>query len=220
MPHRIKRIARLSAGILAAGVLLTASPAQAGLFERLFGGFGHGFHAPRLPDAIREFAPPSDRPERIDPRDIDTGPRTAFCVRSCDGHYFPVISHPGFSAAEACHAFCPASKTQLFTGGKIDDAVASDGKRYADMPNAFAYRQHLVAGCTCNGHDAFGLAHIDAAHDPTLKPGDVVATKNGMQAFTGREGKEARFTPAQTYARFSRQYRAQLSSMDIRSAQR
>ena len=140
-------------------------------------------------------------------------------MRTCDGHFFPVLAHPGLSAADACHAFCPASQTVMYSGGNIDSAVAPNGSRYADLPKAFVYRKQMVAGCTCNGHDQFGLAHIDINKDPTLKPGDVVSTGKGMVAFTGRQNQTAQFTPAGSYPHFSKEYRSQLSSMDS-SAQR
>jgi len=214
-----KTLARALAGILAAGLVASAPlPAQAGLFERIFGGLTRALRAPeRLPDAIREFAPPFEpRSERaIDPSgEIDGGPARAFCVRTCDGHFFPVLAHAGMSAADACHAFCPASQTAVYTGGSIDNAVAANGSRYADLPRAFLYRKQLVSGCTCNGHDQFGLAHIDVNEDPTLVPGDVVATGKGMAAFTGRQNRTAQFTPAGNYAHFSPQYRSQLSAME------
>jgi hypothetical protein len=50
-----------------------------------------------------------------------------------------------------CKAFCPASATKVFYGGHIDSASASNGERYADSENAFAYRKALRADCTCNG---------------------------------------------------------------------
>ena len=53
----------------------------------------------------------------------------------------------------------------------------SDGSRYADLDTALLYRKQLVAGSTCNGRDRFGLAHVDVNTDPTLRPGDIVATK-------------------------------------------
>jgi hypothetical protein len=140
-------------------------------------------------------------------------------VRTCDGHFFQVRAQPGMSAAAACHAFCPASQTRLYSGSNIDYAVARDGSRYADLDTAYVYRQHLVAGCTCNGRNVFGLAHIDPATDPTLRPGDVVATKNGLMAFTGvkngEHDKAAGFTPAASYRGFSSSYRAMLSAMKI-----
>ena len=220
----IKTALRAAAGVAAVTLALAvAAPAQAGFFEQLFNGLDRAFRAPeRLPDAVREFAPPFEpRSERAtDPSGrAEGGPGRAFCVRTCDGHFFPVTAHQGLSAAEACHAFCPASQTVMYSGGSIDSAVAPNGSRYADLPKAFLYRKQLVAGCTCNGHDQFGLAHIDINKDPTLRPGDVVSTGKGMAAFTGRQNQTAQFTPAGSYPHFSKEYRSQLSSMD-RSAQR
>lgn len=209
MAARGKLVLRASAGIVAAGLLLLAPamPAQAGIFELLFGGFRHALRAPEQPpDAVREFAPSFERPEHADRlRESASGPSKAFCVRTCDGQFFPVDAHPGMSVAEACRAFCPASQTQIYTGGKIDDAVAHNGTRYADLPKAFVYRKQLIAGCTCNGRDHFGLAHVDVNTDPTLRPGDMVATGNGMLAFTGRPNRAAQFKPAERYPHFSKQ---------------
>ena len=95
------------------------------------------------------------------------------------------------AAAQACHAFCPAAETRLYSGSSIDHAAASDGSRYADLPNAFAYRKQLVAGCTCNGRDPFGLAQIDPKADPTLKAGDVVATNKGLDSLHRQERSAA-----------------------------
>ena len=222
--HSKSRMVRFAAGAGVAGLLLAvAAPAQAGIFEQLFGGLSHALRAPEpLPDAVREFAPPFEpRSERAtDPSaQVEGGAGKAFCVRTCDGQFFPVMAHPGLSAADACHAFCPASQTVMYSGGNIDSAVAPNGSRYADLPKAFVYRKQMIAGCTCNGRDQFGLAHIDINKDPTLRPGDVVSTGKGMVAFTGRQNQTAQFTPAGSYPRFSRGYRSQLSSMDS-SAQR
>jgi hypothetical protein len=149
----------------------------------------------------------------------DSGPAKAFCVRSCDGHYFPVSSHNGLSAAEACRSFCPAAQTRLFIGSDIDYAAASDGSRYADMPNAYAYRKKIASNCTCNGRTPFGLAHIDATTDPTLRPGDIVATETGLLAFTGKGGDRANvaanFTPVQNYNGLSRAMRDRLGETKI-----
>ena len=120
-------------------------------------------------------------------------------MRTCDGHFFPVQAHAGLSAADSCHSFCPASQTRLYSGGGIDHAVAADGSRYADLDNAFVYRKQLVAGCTCNGRDPFGLARMDVNSDPTLRPGDVVATKTGLVAFTGMKNKVSPLPPRPPY---------------------
>jgi uncharacterized protein DUF2865 len=187
----------MAAGLIAGLTALAAPlPAQAGFFDQLFGGLRHALRAPRLPDAVREYAPSYEPRDERATGDAEGGASKAFCVRTCDGHFFPVNAQPGLSAADACHAFCPASQTAIYSGGGIDNAVAQNGSRYADLPKAFLYRKQLIAGCTCNGHDQFGLARIDINADPTLRPGDVVATTKGMVAFAGRDGAQARFSPA------------------------
>jgi hypothetical protein len=105
--------------------------------------------------------------------------------------------HVGVNPAQICTGMCPASKTKIFSGTDIDRASASDGKRYADLENAFVYRQRLVENCTCNGRDAFGTARIDLATDPTLRAGDIVATADGLAKVSGTRGahKAATFTP-------------------------
>jgi hypothetical protein len=111
-----------------------------------------------------------------------TGRSVAYCVRLCDGRYFPMQRNSNATSIQLCNAFCPAAKTQVFSGSQIDHAVAANGSRYAGLENAFVYRQKIVENCTCNGRDAFGLAKIDIASDPTRKPGDIVATGDDPKA--------------------------------------
>jgi hypothetical protein len=141
-------------------------------------------------DEARPIAPPG--------RPVSIGARTAFCVRSCDGRYFPTPAADGESAAAVCSSFCPASATKVVYGGDIDSAVTSSGQAYPDLPNAFRYRSEIVAGCTCNGKDAFGLAKVRIEDDRTLRKGDIVAGANGLMVANGRvDGrKTANFTPA------------------------
>lgn len=205
----------MAVGVVTAGMLTLAvpTPAFAGFFERIFGGLQRSFQAPHAP--AQSFADPSADERDIAPPEHAGGPAVAYCVRSCDGRYFPVRAQPGLSAAEACHSFCPASQTRLYSGSNIDTAVALNGSRYADLPNAYVYRKQLVAGCTCNGHDAVGLAHLDASSDPTLRSGDVVVTANGLMAFTGSKKGAAGFTPVGTYSGLSKSDRDRLSALAV-----
>ena len=84
-----------------------------------------------------------------------------------------------------CQAFCPASPTKVFFGSNIDGAYSASGERYADSENAFAYRKALRADCTCNGRDPAGLAPVDLTLDASLRPGDVIATTDGLVAYSG-----------------------------------
>jgi hypothetical protein len=210
-------LSRSALGVACLAIALSFSaPASAGFLERLFGAFRHSHHAPRAPAVMQPFADPSGDL----PMEREFGPAVGYCVRSCDGHYFPVHAQPGLSAAEACRSFCPASKTQVYSGSSIETAITANGGRYADLANAFLYRKQAVAGCSCNGRDTFGLARMDAKSDPTLRPGDIVATENGFVAFTGRRS-EAAFTPVKIYHGLSRRERGNVSELKVsRSAGR
>lgn len=216
------RRASAIAGVVTLAVLIGGTaPASAGFFERLFGGITRHIRPPEIFREQPRLSPiPGDRVapqggENWRPRG-DGEPRTAFCVRTCDGHYFPVQANAKYSAAQMCSAFCPASETKLYTGGGIDRAVGLDGRPYRELPNAYAYRKELVANCTCNGKDVFGVARLAADTDPTLQRGDVIATRHGMMAVTGRTEDGAQFTSADSYRGFSPRYRDQIVGMEVR----
>jgi uncharacterized protein DUF2865 len=141
----------------------------------------------------------------------------AYCVRLCDGRYFPIQRHSGASSAQTCSAFCPASATNIYNGNGIAHAVAPDGKRYSELATAFAYREKIIPGCTCNGRDAFGLVNTGVADDPTLRPGDIVATNAGLMAYNG-ETNGSTFIPISAYAGLSADLRRQLTETKIEPA--
>jgi hypothetical protein len=206
--------ARTCLALIAGVAALSATPASAGFFERLFGSFSH--HQQPSENSQSYVEPFTDwsggrRPQQR----ADTGPARAFCVRGCDGRYFPVQASAGISAAEACHSFCPAAQTKLYSGSNIDYAAASDGSRYADSDNAYRYRKEMVAGCSCNGRDTVGLAHINPANDRTLRPGDVLATKNGLVAVTGTHDNATEVTPIASYRAMPASERAKLAGVKI-----
>ena len=123
----------------------------------------------------------------------------AYCVRTCDGRYFPISSAGNQSRAASCNSFCPASETRVVYGGNIDNAVTEGGKSYSELPNAFRYRAELVAGCTCNGKDSVGLAEVKIEDDPTLRRGDIVAGPNGLMVAgrnADRRGASLDLSPA------------------------
>ena len=190
----------------------------AGLFESIFGGLSRAIDGAPPPQARAYAEPLAPQPVFRRERVIDSGsagPRHAFCVRTCDGRYFPIRAHAGLSAADACHAFCPACETRLYYGSTIDHAVASNGSRYADLPNAYLYRKQLVAGCSCNGQSTAGLASIEPKSDPTLHRGDIVATRKGLVVFNGGGGQARNFTPVQSYGGFSKSEREKLSALQV-----
>jgi hypothetical protein len=141
-----------------------------------------------------------------------TGHSVAFCVRLCDGQHFPLEQLVNGTPGETCRAICPYSKTKVFFGSEIATAVAQDGRQYAALEAAFLYRKQLVANCSCNGRDAFGLASFDVKRDPTLRPGDIVSTKEGLLAYTGQSAQGCGFHPRQSGDTPS-QYQSELATV-------
>lgn len=190
-PNRSRRTAFIAALSVA---MLTAAGTQHAVAENLFAALIGLFNRPS-PAPQRAPEPPLGYGERTtDPNDPSNPPvqryapvhrGTTFCVRLCDGRYFPLTRTSTMGPVETCHAFCPSTKTKVYWGSDIDRAMGDDGTGYDQLPNAYVYRDRLVTDCTCNGKDSVGLAKIDLAADPTLRAGDVVATREGLQVFNG-----------------------------------
>jgi hypothetical protein len=138
-------------------------------------------------------------PPRVSHRARSPDLRTAaYCVRSCDGRYFPAPPVEKNSVAESCKNLCPSGETQVFYGSSIDGAHSQKGQAYSDLPNAFRYLKELVAGCTCNGNDVIGLARIKPENDGTLRRGDMLATADGMKVVHRIVDGEPRFAATPT----------------------
>ncbi|MET0257410.1 MAG: DUF2865 domain-containing protein [Methylobacterium sp.] len=113
------------------------------------------------------------------------------CVRTCDGYVFPLGAR--YSQKDvplhqaACAAACPDAATALYTmpwgRTELDQAVSLKGHPYLAAAWANVYRQKRVENCHCRtpGSVAAPLA-ID--NDPTIRVGDVVATKTSAAVVT------------------------------------
>jgi hypothetical protein len=169
-------------------MLMTADEVHAqGLFDALFRIFSGS-----------SAQPPGDKK-------LDRGGPVAYCVRLCDGRYFPMpmnVGTPYSSPDKICNALCPASPTKVYTGSEIDQASAADGTSYSKLGNAFVYRERMIPDCTCTGKDIGGTVAMDIQSDPTLRPGDIVVTKNGVMVFKGSKQvpyQTSDFIPAEDY---------------------
>jgi hypothetical protein len=192
-----KRWALGAAAVLFASALAPAAQAE-DFLSALFGAFGGRSRAPQIQLPFANEGDPAVL--QGEPRSRYAGGQ-AYCVRSCDGRYFPVPAPASDNAsrAAACKSFCPASDTRIVYGSSIDSAATESGKPYSELPNAFRYRSEMVAGCTCNGKDQFGLAAVRIENDPTLRKGDIVAGEGGL--VVANRGADARgaalnFSPA------------------------
>ena len=211
--HRQDRLSRGIRGILVTGMtvatLITsvATVSAQSIFEALF---GRPWGSP-----VTSYADPS--PALSSPEATRSEGGIAYCVRLCDGRYFPIQRHSGVNLAQTCSSFCPASTTKIYSGNSINHALAPDGKRYSELATAFVYREKIIPGCTCNGRDAFGLVTTPVADDPTLRPGDIVATNEGLMAYNGG-AYGSTFTPISAYAGLSTDLRRQLTETKIEPA--
>lgn len=221
--RRLRRRAVLVAATLAGSVLVAPAPVSAeGLFDFFFGG-AQKQQSRQAPPQANFFADPFGTNQQERPAAPISAPRVAgsgpaFCVRSCDGKYFPLTMRGNATPVQMCQAFCPASPTKVFYGSNIDYAASSTGERYSDSENAYAYRKALRADCTCNGRDPAGLAPVDLALDTSLRAGDVIATTDGLVAYTGiRVGNDQAFdfTPVASYPGLTSEIRARLGEMKV-----
>ena len=210
--QRKLRCMLVAAAIIGPVALAPEMSSAQGLFDFFFGGGQKQQHQTSFFANVFNNNPQPPPPRRVV---ASSGP--AFCVRSCDGKYFPLMRGAA-SPAQTCQALCPASPTEVFFGSSIDDAYAASGERYADSENAFAYRKALRADCTCNGHNPAGLAPVDLALDDSLRPGDVLATTDGLVAYSGlRVGNDQTpdFTPVASFPGLTPEVRARLNAMKV-----
>jgi len=217
-----RRMMLVAVAALAGPLALAPRSASAeDLFGFLFGGAQRQQQQRQAAPQANFFADPfglNQQPAPPPPRPVaSSGSGPAFCVRTCDGRYFP-LARGSASPVAMCQAFCPASATRVFFGSTIDGASSSNGERYADSENAFAFRKALRADCTCNGRDPAGLAPVDLTLDSSLRPGDVIATTTGLVAYSGVKvgvNQTAEFTPVASYPGLTSDVRARLGEMKV-----
>ncbi|MET0443706.1 MAG: DUF2865 domain-containing protein [Pseudorhodoplanes sp.] len=199
--------------LLAAAVIAITGAASAAraqdFFSALFGGMDGG--RSQQSDVSMPYADDGfgnmhreRRPRSTSASAGGGGGRQAYCVRTCDGRYFPLSASDNSSRAASCNNFCPSSETKVVYGSSIDQAATDSGKPYSELPNAYKYRTELVAGCTCNGKDQTGLAPVKLENDPTLRKGDIVAGADGLMVTartSDKRGASLEMSPASASVR-------------------
>lgn len=220
---------RALAGLAAAALLFVSDAATAqGFFDSFFRIFRAPYEnyqpdIPRQP-RIRQRPPRTPTVPKA-PREQQaskpSAPPIAYCVRLCDGRYFPLPTEKGTASItpeSRCSAMCPAVETRVFTGNEIERAASSDGKHYTALATAFLFRERTVDTCTCRSDGLPGLVSPDIRDDPTLRRGDIVITREGPVVFTG-DGKpphrSSQFVPAENYRGLPRSVRQTLSNIQV-----
>ncbi|MGJ0505694.1 MAG: DUF2865 domain-containing protein [Methylocystis sp.] len=131
------------------------------------------------------FAPPKDGP--VGGNGFSTDPTVGgFCVRTCDGYFFPLIKSTRATRQQSCELACPAAQMDVFDGPTIETARNRKGQRYSAMPHAFAFRDKAVGACACNDpQTSQSYFERTARRDPTLQSGDVIVETRGAFVYRG-----------------------------------
>jgi Protein of unknown function (DUF2865) len=106
-----------------------------------------------------------------------------WCVRSCDGYYFPVsfsTTRDHFAADQAvCEQRCPGAEPQIYyhrnPGETPENMVSLEGSPYTELPAAFSYRNALNPSCSCSRPQGVDDLLTPAIGDTTHQR-DTVAT--------------------------------------------
>ena len=167
----------------ALGAFAPAAQAQ-DFFSALFGGFGRS----RAPAIRMPFGSEGENFGQAAAavafwrrrRPIACAPATAATSRS------PATTSQ--SRAEPATAFARQAKPR-WSMAAIDNAATENGKPYSELPNAFRYRNEIVADCTCNGKDPIGLASVESKRTP---PCAKATSSRATMAWWSPAGREKR----------------------------
>src|SRR6202022_4758604 len=109
MVRRTGRQGALGAAAALGAPALAAPAAHAEDFlSALFGAFGGGrSHAPSIPLPFASEGNPFAPQDNARPRVGYYGGGQAYCVRTCDGRYFPTSASDNQSRTASCNVFCP-----------------------------------------------------------------------------------------------------------------
>ncbi|MEK4034518.1 DUF2865 domain-containing protein [Methylocystis sp. IM3] len=177
---------------LALGLALSFAPAPGaaqGLLEFLFG-----------PDPTPQQAAPRPResaPSRRAGAPGSGGARPGagfasdpgaggFCVRTCDGYFFPLIKSTRATRQQSCQLACPSAAMDVYDGSTIESARNRKGQRYSALPRAFAFRDKASGDCVCNDPgSAEAYSERASKDDPTLQNGDILVETDGAFVYSG-----------------------------------
>ncbi|QOZ30520.1 DUF2865 domain-containing protein [Bradyrhizobium sp. CCBAU 53421] len=126
-----------------------------------------------------------------------SGNRQNFCVRICDGRFFPLPRVSDAADVGTCEAVCPPAELKLYSGSDIDSARTETGETDKALANAFRFQCEIVPQCACSAGASTGLSPIAIEDDMTLRTGDIIAADDGFKiaAITGGQQRSVLFRP-------------------------
>lgn len=191
--------------VLAVAVAACDARAEEDLLDFLFGpdpparsthSRGGGAVRPRYRPSLRPAARPAGF-HFVHPAasEITPGAGDGFCVRVCDGYFFPLIKSEHATRQQSCEYACPSAPMAIYEGSTIEGARSRKGEPYTRLPTAFQFRDKSAQHCACSRPDT-ALAYYEriVRSDPTLRRGDIVIAANGALVYRG-PGEGGAFTP-------------------------
>lgn len=224
-------------GVIAAVALAAPAHSRAqDFFEELFGGFAPQPHrsegaATHRSERWRPTARPSAPRRHITDRspkhaarpnfdrnrnagadsEAVAGPSSGggYCVRMCDGYFFPLIKSELATKLESCEYACPSAKVDIYQGATIETARNFKGQSYASIPTAFKFREMTTSGCSCNMPEQSQAVFLHMLRsDPTLRKGDIAFEEDGVYVYDG-----SRLNHAGNLSRLPRGLREKLKAL-------
>ena len=95
-----------------------------------------------------------------------------FCVRTCDGYFFPLIKSEFVTRQQSCEYACPSAPMAVYEGSAIEQAQNHRGEKYKSLPTAFSFRDKVTQRCSCNRPERFPgvlYAHLSRRSDPARR---------------------------------------------------
>ena len=198
------------AGLVLAVVLASAlvAPAPASAQDLLDFLFGPDEAAPASRETKRPSGDVRFGPSRAARKEGDGSGRGAshaggYCVRTCDGYFFPLIKSARATRQQSCNFACPSATVEIYDGSSIESSRSARGQTYKALMDSLA--SHPASGrCSCNDPSTSAAYSRAAARtDPTLQNGDFVIEDEGPLVF-GRDGlvplAQVRFVAPRTRA--------------------
>jgi hypothetical protein len=116
------------------------------------------------------------------------GNGTEFCVRTCDGYFFPLIKSAQQTKQASCEYACPSAPVAYYHGSSIETARNLSGEKYTSLPTAFKFREKVSAGCTCHPPEESQQHSLKIVkNDPTAHSGDIVVEQKGAFVYQGKQ---------------------------------
>lgn len=116
-----------------------------------------------------------------------------FCVRTCDGYFFPLIKSEFVTRQQSCEYACPSAPMAVYEGAAIEQAQNHRGETYESLPAAFSFRDKVTQHCSCNRpEDSQAFYTRISRSDPTLRAGDIILDRKEALVYRGSD-----FAPAE-----------------------